>query len=287
MSHSNRLRIHGTLVVIEIVLAAIAVVTAYLSEVGNWNWFAGVSAIALILYSVVKIAEAIPHARELLVREDIAAQMAGAAMEVGVTHLFNMQTAKDQAARNESTQKAIESARIMWLTANSGASYLDPGVYRHWSFIEKQLQAGIELRVAILDPTSPEKIFRNQLNVDGEQFDSKVNLASIIKIYNQYPTFDLRFVRSGMSVTVFATDQCLFVDPYHVGTIGGRIDNRTFCMRIEPSTPAQGRGLYQVFKSHFDTLWRTSISLEDWLASVNAGAGGSFPALKPRHIGRS
>jgi len=31
----------------------------------------------------------------------------------------------------------------------------------------------------ILDPLSAEKAFRNQLNVNGEQFDSKVNIVRI------------------------------------------------------------------------------------------------------------
>jgi hypothetical protein len=281
MAHSNRLKIHWTLVAAEIGLAIIAVVTAYLSEVENWRWYAAASALALILYASLKVFEAIPQARVLLVREDMADRMAQFADDVGATDFFNMHRDEVQAQRNESTRNAIDGAAIMWLCANSGASYLDPGIYRHWHSIEKRLQAGIEFRVVLLDPASSEKRFRNRLNVDGEHLDSKVNVANLIKIYNQYPTFDLRFAKNGMDGTVFATDQCLYFDPYHVGTEGGRIDNRTFCVRLQPRALTGHKGLYETFKAHFDTLWRTSVSFEEWLTSTSA-VTQTLPALKPR-----
>jgi hypothetical protein len=172
----------------------------------------------------------------------------------------------------------------MWLCANSGASYLEPSVYRHWPAVEKRLKEGVEFRVVLLDPFSAEKGFRNKINVDGERFDSKMNLAGLIKLYNMYPTLDVRMVRYGMHVTVFATPTTLFVDPYHVGVIDGRIENRSMCMQIRPTAPSDGVGLYRLFKSHFDTLWRVGQSLEEWIddAKGKQMLMNDLPDLKAR-----
>jgi hypothetical protein len=284
MAHSNRLRTHWLLVVIEILLPSAAVVTAYLSQVGNWLWFTAISIFSILLYAIVKILDAFPQAKELVARDDVASKIAMSALPYGITQYFNMQSAKDQALRNKITQQAIENGKSLWLCANSGASYLDPSIYRHWSFIEKRLKSGVEFRVVILNPMSAEKGFRNQLNVNGEQFDSKVNVANLIKLHNTYPTLEIRFVRYGMHATVFATESCLFFDPYHVGLVEERIENRSFCLRIEPATPEEGVGLYRLFKSHFDTLWRAGVSLEEWAIELKERLPRELPEIAPRHL---
>jgi hypothetical protein len=283
MAHSNRLRNHWFLVCIEIVIFVAFVVTAYLSQVGNWTWFTVISVIAIFFFVLVKVLDAWPQARELLARDDMASKIALSALPYGITHYFNMQCASDQAVRNEITQRAIEEAKSLWLCANSGASYLDPSIYRHWAFVEKQLKAGVEFRVVILDPHSAEKGFRNQLNVNGEQFDSKVNVANLIKLHNTYPSLEIKFVRYGMHATVFATESCMFFDPYHVGLINERIDNRSFCLKIQPINPKDGVGLYRLFKSHFDTLWRAGKSIDKWVSESRGSLPSDLPSITQRY----
>jgi len=282
MAHSNRIRVHWALVIVEVILFVAAVVSAYLSEVSNWTWFVGVSVIATIAFAIVKVFEAVPMAKELLAHDDMASRMALSAERYGVREYFNMQSAEDQALRNKATQQQITSARSLWLCANSGASFLDPAIYRHWHFVEQRLHDGVEFRVVLLDPYSKEKGFRNQLNVSGEQLDSKVNLANLIKQHNNFPSLEIRFAKYGMHSTVFATESCLFFDPYQVGLVGDRIENRSFSLRIEPSSPSEGIGLYQLFKSHFDTLWRTSTSFDDWIEEVADRLPPDLPELKTR-----
>jgi hypothetical protein len=243
MPHSNRTRLHWSLVILEVILFVLAIASAYFSKVSAWAWFAGVSIVATVLFASVKIVEAVPAAKELLAKEDFASRIASAAGTYGVRDYFNMQSAKDQARRNESVQREIEKARGLWLCANSGASYLDPAIYRHWQFVEKRLRAGIEFRVVLLDPHADEKSFRNQINVGGERFDSKVNIANLVKLHNSYPGLEIRFARHGMHATVFATENCLFFDPYQVGTVGDRIENQSFALRIVPAEPSEGVGL--------------------------------------------
>lgn len=280
--HSNRTKIHWSFTVAEITTFILTIVAVYLSENSEWEWFIYVAIASVLLYIAVKFFEAYPVAKELLVREDFAAKIANSAVKYGVEQYFNMQDPESQSSRNVSTQDAIKSARQLWLCANSGASYIDPALYRHWPFIEKKLKEGVEFRVVLLDPYSQEKKFRNTINVGGEQFDSKINLANIIKQYNQYPNLEIAFARHGMHATVFATDECLFFDPYQVGVVGDRIENRSFSIRVVHSEPADGVGLYRLFKSHFDTLWRSSIELSDWLKEVSEKLPENLPKVKER-----
>jgi len=282
MAHSNRLRLHWSFAIVEVLLFITAIASAYFSETNEWSSFAVVSVVAALLFIVLKVVKALPEAKELLVREDFASRLASAAGEYGVREYFNMQSAIEQNLRNERTQSEIKEAQTMWLCANSGASYLDPAVYRHWQFVEERLKSGAEFRVVLLDPYSAEKGFRNQINVGGESFDSKVNIANLVKLHNAYPGLEIRFVKYGMHATVFATERCLFFDPYHVGAVGDRIENRSFAMRIEPANPSEGVGLYRLFKSHFDTLWRTSVSFSDWAQEMRNELPAGLPHVRAR-----
>jgi len=280
--HSNRRKIHWTFMVGEILVFILALVSVYLSENNFWQGFTYIAIVSVVLFTLLKIFESVPTLKELFVRESFAAEIADAAGQYGVDKYFNMQSSKGQSDRNEMTQEAIKSANSLWLCANSGASYLEPSLYRHWPFIEKKLDQGIEFRVVLLDPFSDEKKFRNKLNSGGEHIDSKMNLANIINAYNKYNNLEIRFVKQGMHCTVFATETCLFVDPYQVATHGGRIDNRSFAMRITQSEPPEGRGLYRIFKSHFDTLWRSSDELSEWVKASADKLPEGLPEVKER-----
>ncbi len=109
-------------------------------------------------------------------------------------------------------------------------------------------------------------------------------MPGLIKLYNTYPTLDLRFARYGMHATVFATTTTMFIDPYHVGVIDNRIENRSICLQAQPAGPDEGVGLYRLFKSHFDTLWRSGVSFEEWLEQSQKKnlLPEDLPALKPR-----
>lgn len=282
MAHSNRIKLHKFFPVIEVILFIAAVFSSYLSQINDWPRFTIVSVIATLLFIIIKVFEARPELKELFVKEDMASKMALSAESYGVKEYFNMQSVLDQTRRNEKTQMEISKANCLWLCANSGASFLDPAIYRHWQFIEKRLQDGVEFRVVLLDPYSNEKAFRSQINVSGEHFDSKVNIANLIKLHNTHPKLEIRFVKNGMHATVFATEHSLFFDPYHVGIVGDRIENRSFSFRIERVEPMEGVGLYKLFKSHFDTLWRSSEAFKDWIATNKEKLPSGLPSLKDR-----
>ncbi len=128
MVHSNKLKVHWSVVSIEIVLFVIALISAYFSKTGQWSLFIFLSAVATLLFVIVKIYNAVPAARGLVIREDNASRMSDFADESGVVDYFNMQSSSGQKRRNDITQQEIAKAQNMWLCANSGASYLDPRV---------------------------------------------------------------------------------------------------------------------------------------------------------------
>lgn len=286
MAHSNRVSIQVALVVGEALLFLGAIGTAYWSQKNEWTHFFLISAFLLALFVVLKISAAFPAIQELIARDDVAAQIALSAIPQGLTDYYDMQKRNDQDRRNRDTQNDISTASAMWLCANSGASYLDPGIYRHWPVIEKRLQAGIDFRIVLLDPFSGEKGFRNRLNVEGEHFDSKLNLASLIKLYNQYPTLSIQFAPYGMHATVFAVDQVLYLDPYQVGVINDRIENRSFSIRVSALSQPDAVGIYRIFKSHLNTLLQTGEPFEAWLERCSAMLPAGLPALKRRQYTR-
>lgn len=284
MAHSNRKRNRLLLAGGELLIFAITILTAYFSQNSNWKVFFPLSLLALVIYSVLKAFDTWPVLQEIMVREDLSGRIAGSGIRRGLVDFFDMQNPDDQERRNRVTREVIAQSEIMWLCANSGASYLDPGVYRHWPSIEERLKAGVEFRVVLLDPFSAEKGFRNNHNSGGDAFDSKININNIIKLYNKYSNLDVRFVRYGMHVTVFATSNALFLDPYQVAEIDGRIENRSFCLQAIPLEDASEVGIYRIFKSHLRTLWASGLSLEDWLerSGKNKLALVSNIEIKPR-----
>jgi hypothetical protein len=282
MAHSNRKVIHWSFLVAELVLFAIAIASSYFAEEKMWGWFFSIAGLSFLVFLILKLVEANPAWKDIVLHEDVAGKIATNALPQGLRDYFDMQRRSDQDRRNAATQERIANAGRMLLCANSGASYLDPGIYRHWPSVESKLMAGVDFRVVLLDPYSAEKGFRNKLNVDGEQFDSKINLAGLIKLYNTYPALDVRFVRYGMHTTVFATDQVVFVDPYHVSVVNNRIENRSFCLEIEPVDPGEGVGLYRLFMGHVESLWRSGTSFEEWIEQSSEMLPEGLPALRRR-----
>jgi hypothetical protein len=270
MAHSQALRAKLVLVAVEIALFAIAALTAYLSGTNQWRSFYVISAVAVVLFAATRIIDARPRLAELAFLEDAAARIARSAIAYGIDRFYNMQTLQDQHARNVDTISAIREATAMSLCANSGASYLDPGVYRHWSAVEARLRDGVPFKVVLLDPFSPEKQFRDRLNVGEDAQDSKLSVSNLVRLYNEYRSLEIRFARHGMHVTTFTTQSLMFFDPYHAGVVAQRIENRSFCLRICRASPPHALGYYDLFREHFGSLWRTSIDFEDWL-DANAG----------------
>ncbi|HYH95386.1 hypothetical protein [Hyalangium sp.] len=267
---------------IEVGLYGVVALASYLSQERMWGPFGVLAIVSTILFFGVRLFQIKPELRDLLAFENQAGEMARSASNYGVAKFYNMQLASDQAKRNEDTRLIVSTAASMWLCANSGASYLDPAVYRHWPAVEQRLRDNVPFKIVLLSPSSSEKTLRNLLNVGQDADDSKLNLLNLVRLYNKYPSLEIRFVEGGMYGTVFATQSQLFYDPYHLAVIGHRIENRSFCLQLERKMVPQGVGYYDLFKAHFDALWRTSTDFEDWV-EANAKYHSNLPLLQWRH----
>lgn len=199
--------------------------------------------------------------------ESLSDEVARGATAYGISRLYNMQDATEQDLRNKDTRKAISDAHSLFLCANSGASYLNAAVSRHRPSIIQRLKAGIGLQVLLLDPLSPEKRLRDQVNVAGERTDSKLSLGDIIRLCNEFPRIEVRFVQSGMTCSLFFADDILFFDPYHLSRNDGRIENRFLCLRVGRVAVASGLSYFELFQAHRDVLWQRGTPIEQWLSA--------------------
>lgn len=215
----------------------------------------------------------------MLTGERLSDAMADAAQAYGVEAIYNMQRRTDQDQRNRDTQAAIRSAHVLRLAANSGASYLAVGVNRHWADVREALERGVSFRVILLDPVDgPERALRNRENAAGERDDGKLPLGDIIHASNRYPQLEVRFAKAGMTCTVFLANEVAFFDPNHLAIEGDRISNLFLCLRARRVQPPQGLAHYDLLSRHFETLWRSSTPLREWL-ETNGGRVEPLPIL--------
>ena len=120
----------------------------------------------------------------------------------------------------------------------------------------------------MLDPFCAEKEIRDRINEAGAPYDSKLDLNTLIKLYNDYPNVSVRLVSHNIYGAIFFTEDCMIYDPYHLGRIATRIENRFLALEIIPSEQHDGKqpfGYYKILAAHFTALWQVSESFEEWI----------------------
>lgn len=255
----------------------------WLSSFVNTSWWAYllIATVVTGLYAFVRWSLLTPQRVALLAHSTLSDALADSAVAYGVTDLYNMQKSEDQNRRNSDTVVTISKAQTMSLAANSGASYLSVGLQRHWPAVRLRLSERVPFKVILLDPFCAERALRNTVNAAGEREDSKLPLGDIIRASNDFPHLEVRFAESGMTCSVFITQDELYFDPYHLAEDGGRISNRFMCLRMSRTDVPQGISNYEMMSRHFDTLWEASMPLPDWL-NRNKDKIGSLPELRAR-----
>lgn len=253
-----------TLAAEAILFVAAAFLANYLISKGLRTY--AVSALALLIGHVLFRWFMMREERyRLKIFETLSDNIADSAESYGIRHFYNMQIAADQNQRNIDTQLAISTANSMFLCANSGASYLNAALTRHRSHVIQRLKAGCPFQVLLLDPLSGEKRLRDQLNVEGEPTDSKLSLGDVIRLCNEYPRLDVRFIDRGMTCSLFFADDVLFFDPYHLSVVDGRIENRFLCLKMVRANVPMGLSYFELFQIHRDILWERGTPIEEWL----------------------
>jgi hypothetical protein len=252
-------------VIVESVFFLIAAFAANYLITGNRNLYVIVAAIVTLCYGAWRVFQLRDDRYRIKVFETLSDALARSAEAYGVTSIYNMQIGDEQNQRNSDTQAAIRNAHSMFLCANSGASYLSAAAARHRPHIIDKLKSGHTFQVLLLDPLSAEKRLRNDLNVQGELTDSKLPLGDVIRMCNEYPRLDVRFIEHGMTCSLFFADDDLFYDPYHLAVRDGRIENRLFCLRFERRNVVAGLSYFDLFQRHRDALWERAERIEEWL----------------------
>lgn len=278
MAIKKKKTIHWLFVIFEIILFIVStILLSYFSGIQAWNIFWIISVISGVLFIVLKIFENNEKLKESLYFDDFASKISKSAISSGLCSFYNMQNLEEQATRNKDCQETINNSNTFYLCANSGASYLDSSVSRHWQVIEKQLIKGKMFKVVLLDPYSDNQKQRNKLNVNGGSDDSRLNVANLINLSNKFPSLEIKFIKNGMYSTIFTTDKSLFFDPYHIGVIGSQIESRTFCLRFELTN--NEKDLYTIFQAHFDSIWKEGTSLKKWIKNSKKNLSSDLPIL--------
>jgi hypothetical protein len=262
--------LYATIFVESLLFVLGAFLANYLISKQNLGTYAISAIVLLFVYFVFKLFLLRDDRYRIKIFETLSDNIARSAQSYGIRRLYNMQIPADQDQRNSDTHVSIGHAKSLFLCANSGASYLNAAVVRHRPHILERLKAGYGFQVLLLDPLSEEKRLRDDVNVAGELTDSKLALGDIIRLCNEYPRLDVRFISHGMTCSLFFADDVLFFDPYHLAFHDGRIENRFLCLQIDRAVVPNGLSYFDLFQSHRDVLWERGKRIEEWLPTNRA-----------------
>lgn len=182
----------------------------------------------------------------------------------GIKEVFNMRHQEEIDRRNAATRKLIEEGNRFALLAESGASFIDPAIRRHWDTLKQKLDQGSIFRLLILDPFCTSKSIRNERNGIKGTLDPKLRLERLLELSKVYSdNVEIR-VTSEPYCSLFITDKGLMYDPYHLGKESGRIENYFLALQISKSGDEKA---YWLLNSHFEALWERGMPLEAWRRS--------------------
>lgn len=238
----------------------------YFSENHEWVRFSITIAVCTGLYLVLRLSET-PVA-EAWIKRTVEKQnvLAFRAEKFGLVSFYNMQDAQEKDQRNTDTVSIIREGTSFALSGSTGASYVDPGVARHWDAVQEKLEAGCEFRLLITDPFCDSKLIRNKLNGVTTVLDPKLNLPVIAQLKAKYPNrFHVKFTKE-IYCSVFFTEKEMMYDPYHLGTVNARLENQFVAFRFENMRPERGESYYTQLRKHFEFLWDAGQDFDQLIA---------------------
>ncbi|MGZ6583154.1 MAG: hypothetical protein ACXVHX_02245 [Solirubrobacteraceae bacterium] len=243
------------------------VALSVLAQNERWVWFAMVAAACVAVYILLRIAEAAPVLAYLQSRDERNHHLLNAFDQFGIRDLYNMQIDDEAAARNRATVEIINGGTDFALSGSTGASYLDPKMHRHWPHVREKLSDGCRFRLLLTDPYSEAKVIRNKLNGVLSEIDPKLDLDNLVRMLSKYSSLEVRFTDQ-VYCSVFFTEHEMVYDPYHLGQVFDRLENRFFAVRLDDAVEASGASYFRQLKNHFEYLW---------------SAGQTWEAFQERH----
>jgi hypothetical protein len=258
----------------------------YLSQTERWTWFAILFAVCVVLFAIDQRLSYRPVDEQLDELERRQYRLKRRFEEFGLVDVFNMQVPEQQDERNRATRDILTSGNTFALLTNTAASYIDPNLHRHWNPLRARLEQGATLRLLLLSPFSPEKRLRDELNAVGPPPDSKLSLAALISLHNDYPTAHVRFSPHAIYSAVFFSESDMIWDPYHLGKVGDRIENHFIALQLRRSRVAPGTPYFEILRSHFEALWARSEDIETFLANHSNALLGTAAQQLPAIVSR-
>lgn len=238
---------------------------AVLAQKEEWVWFALVACGCVMLYGLLRLAETKPVLDYLERRAQREQRLSIAFDQFGIRDLYNMQVDAEAAERNRVTAELIDRGQDFALSGSTGASYLDPKMHRHWPHVREKLSQGHRFRMLLTDPFCDSKKVRNVLNGVISEIDPKLDLANLRRLLQTYPSLEVR-VTSEIYCSVFFTEQDMVYDPYHLGQIYDRLENRFFALRLDDRVDAAGASYFRQLRNHFEYLWTNGTKWDAFLA---------------------
>lgn len=208
-------------------------------------------------------------------RRGAASIATGRAFDYGIQALFNMQETQEMHIRNQITIEIINRGTQFSLLTETGASYIDPSLRRHWDFLKEKLEQGTQFRFLLIDPFCDAKKLRNRLNGVTNHIDPKYRLDLVRKLCEKYSNVELRFTDQTYCALFFSESEMVY-DPYHLGTLADRLENYSFAIHIkkveltQPSFP-----YYAFFQSHFERLWEDAMKLSEFMKTYEFNLKGT------------
>ena len=264
MSIIKRLILSKSLIDVSLFGVSIGVLT-YLGENHYWAAFTCVVFVCLLLFIGLHYLESKPFLERLKRLEEREYEAAHKMIKYGISDFFNMKDNKEMHKRNIVNIEIIEKGNRFSLLGESGTSYLDPSVRRHWDFLKTKLDQGVPLRLLIVNPFCESKKLRNDLNGVTAQVDPKIKLEIICNLSKKYANVEVRFTNE-IYCSVFFSENEMMYDPYHLGKLTDRLENYFLAFYLKKtSLNSDEFSYYNMLKNHFEVLWDRGMHLDQFL----------------------
>jgi hypothetical protein len=272
-------RFHQVALILEILLFILSVgALSYLAQNALWTLFIIILVICIIVFAILQVARTRPVLARLDLLEEKEFRLAKRTEQSGILDIYNIQDPSQQHERNEATSQIILRGDVFSLLSLTAASYIDPGIKRHWDILKLKLDGGAPFRLLLMNPFCKEKEVRDRLNSIATPYDTKSRLDLVIDLYNRYPNFNVRFTSYSIYCAVFFSEDEMIYDPYHLGKVGDRIENYFIAFRIKRMRDDRGdipSSYFNILKQHFEFLWSTSEDLEQFIKKYDAQLSGT------------
>ena len=249
-------------IVVEYLIILITIgATTYFAENQNWIWFIITLIVFAILEGLIKIRSFSPIDKYLNKREAEEFKLKTAFENYGIKDIYLMDNKEGVYgidSRNKKIQYAIDSGNEFNLLAETGKSYIDDSIRKHWDHLKPKLDTGHNMKLLIVNPFSESKITRNKLNNIKTEIDPKLNLQRLDALNRQYENLVIKFTND-IYCSVFYTDNYLIYDPYHLGKTQNRLEN--YFLAFDFTAGSYG---YRILKNHFEKSWENAMTFTEF-----------------------